>query len=73
MTLKIALMQFELDQLTLRGKIDAFGETQVATLQAEINRITKEKELEKLTHPVEISTLDTIKAETALSNARASL
>lgn len=70
---QIALMQFELDQLTLKGKIDAFGETRVATLQAEIDRITKEKDLEKLTQPVDVSVLDTIKAETALSNARASL
>jgi len=37
------------------------------------DRITKDSDLENLTQPAEISTLDTVKAETALSNACTSL
>ena len=48
----------------------------VRSQDADLNRetqIAKEKDLGKLGQPAEINILDTVKAEMALSNARASL
>ena len=70
---EIDAIQFQIDLLTKQQSLSKLGNTDLATVQDQIALITKQRELDKLLQTPAVTALETVKADTELSNASTAL
>ena len=70
---EIDAIQFQIDLLTKQQSLSKLGNTDLATMQDQIALITKQRELDKLLQTPAVTALETVKADTELSNASTAL